>query len=182
MADEAEQVDVAIVDRAGASAGQLAPRGNQGRAGAVFEAALPFVHRVEHENVALERQVARARLRAVPERDLGLADAARVGKQPFAVEPGPGAGDDEIVRRAARNEGAAPEVAELERMIDELVVVVCDEAAARGSRPHRGRDLPVARQRTEDDRMRLAFAAVHPQAQARAVEEAALRVQKGRAH
>ena len=59
----------------------------------------------------------------MPEGDLRLADALRVGEQPLAVEVGQRAGDDELVRHAARLEAAAPEAAELDRVVDQLVVV-----------------------------------------------------------
>ena len=81
----------------------------------------------------------------MPERDRRLADALAVGQQALAVEVGQRAGHDELVLDALRLEAAAPEAAQLDRMVDELVVAVGLVAAlARGR--HRGRDLPVARQ------------------------------------
>jgi hypothetical protein len=122
----------------------------------------------------------------MPERDLRLADALRVGEQACTVEIGQRAGDHVLVRHAAGLEAAAPEAAQLHGMVDELVVARRLVRAATGpidlDRPHCGRDLPAGRQAAQLDAVRLGLAALDAQAQRGAVEEAAVRVDKGGAH
>jgi hypothetical protein len=116
-------------------------RRDQRRAGAMLEPAPALVDGVEQEQVALERRLA-AR---VPEPDRGLADPLRVGEKRLAIEVRQGAGDDELVDDARRAEAAAPEAAELDRVVDQLVVVGGNEFVRRAGRLRRegGRDLPV---------------------------------------
>ena len=71
----------------------------------MLQAAIAVVHRVEQEDVAVEA----GRRLAVPETQLRLADAARVGEQPFAIETRRRAGHHELVRHTAGLETAAPQ-------------------------------------------------------------------------
>jgi hypothetical protein len=101
---------------------------------------------VEQEHVAREGWL----LFPVPERDLGLADALGISDQALAIEIGQGTGNDEFMRHAGGLEAAAPEVAQLDRVIDDLVVVGgFVEALAGGihlDSGQRGGHPPAARQ------------------------------------
>ena len=182
MRDQAEQRRVALRQRRHALLRQVAPLGDQRRAGAVLEAAIAVIDRVEHEHVALERRL--RFLAAVPERDLRFADLLRVVDQALAIEARPRAGDDELVR---------PRHAPRMRRARTSRARTGDRPARRSRRPrrhpfdvlargHRRRHLPAARQLAERDRMRLVLAALDAQAQAGAVEEAARRIEKRCAH
>jgi len=122
----------------------------------------------------------------VPEPDLHVANALRVGEQPRAVEVRQRAGDHVLVRYAVRLEPAAPEAAELDRVVDQFVVIGRLIAAPPRrvdlQRAQRGPDLPAGGQPTQLESVRLGFAALDAQAQRSGVEEAAPRVEKGRAH
>ncbi len=148
----------------------------------MLEAAVAIVDGIQQEQVALERRAAVG----MPEGDLGFADLPGVGEQPVGVEIGQRAGDDEPVLDAMRLERAAPETPEFDGVVDELVVVVCLEGGATGNvgidRAHRRRHLPRRRQRADLQPMRLVLASFDAQAQAGAVEEAAVRIEKGGAH
>ncbi len=190
VADQPQQRDIAVAGARHAQARQVLARGDQGGAGAVLEAAVAVFRRVEHEHVARERRLAAA----VPEADLLVADALGVGQQARAVELRPRAADDELVHDTARRELAAPERAQLERVVGELVVVgrLEDLRARRLRAPgrlrarvdprHPGGDVPTRRQLVQLDAMRLGGAAVDRQAQAGAVEEAAVVAEPGGAH
>ena len=190
MSDQPEHADVAVarlglrrhaLGRLGGSAArQVAPRRDQGGARSVLEAAAAVFERVEQEQVAFEGRPGAA----VPEGDLCLAEALRVGEEPLAVEIGQGAGDDELVGHAGRVEAAAPEPAELDRMVDERVVVGCDElvGGGAGTSVERRRHLPARRKPRQRDHVGLAFLPFDPQADAGAVEEPARRIEKRGAH
>ena len=180
VADEAEQPDVAVAGIGAGRRQQVAPVRDQRRAGAVLEAAMALLDRVEQEQVARERR--RGATFAVPERDLRGADAPHVGEQPRTVETRQRAGDDERVPHPAGLEAAAPEAAELERVVDELVVVGGLEVVAPRRRRHCGGHLPVSGQPGERHAVALVLAAVDAQEHAGAVEEAAPRVEVGAAH
>ena len=136
MGDQAEDADVAVarlgagrraVARVGAgTARQVSPCRDERGTRAVLEPAAAVLEGVQHEDVAIERGASGA----VPEADLGLAQPARVGEETVAVEIGQRAGDDELVDHAGSIEAAAPEAAELDRMVDELVVVGGDVLVA----------------------------------------------------
>ena len=122
----------------------------------------------------------------MPEPDRRLADALGVGQQALPIKARQGARHDELVGHTAGFELAAPEVAQLDRMVDQFVVVGGLEfgRAARCACccPHRGGDLPLRRQLADLQALRLAVSAMHPQQQAGAVEKAASGVEKRRPH
>ncbi len=195
VADQPQQRDVAVAGARHAQARQVLAGGDQRRAGAMLQAAVAVLGGVEHEHVARERRL----VAAVPEADLLVADALGVGQQARAVELRPRAADDELVHDAAGRELAAPERAQLERMVGELVVVGGFEdlragrlrshalgglrrAGARIDARHPGGNVPARRQLVQLDAMRLGRAAGYGQAQAGRVEEAAVVAQPGRAH
>ena len=197
VADQAEHVRITIARlgpgaRVGAARGHVAPRRDQRGAGAVLQAAVAVFDEVVQEHVALERRAgcarrtATPRLRPVPERDLRFANALGINEQAFAVEVGQRVRNDVLVRHAAHREVAAPEAAQLDRVVGQLVVV----RAAVGAAPcsidlqcrHGGCDLPAGRQRLQLHAVRRGLAALDTQAHAGAVEEAPARVEKGSAH
>ncbi len=83
---DAEVSGIAGVDEAGP--GQVAPVGDQGRAGAVLQAAVTLFDHIEHEHIAAKRRFAPA----MPEANLLGADAPGIGQQAIAVKTRPGAG------------------------------------------------------------------------------------------
>src|SRR5690606_22113941 len=121
--------------------------------------------------------------------DLRLAKLPEIGRDALevAVEP---PGDDEPVRDAARVELGLLERGNLERMVDQLVVVVgaiAPEAALVDcDRPHRRRDAPFGatriRRRLELDLDRLALPVLRHQEQRGAVEETAAGIEECAAH
>ncbi|MCY1513852.1 hypothetical protein D9M68_483710 [compost metagenome] len=195
VADEAQQRGVALgLLLLFAAQRQVAAVADERGGVAVLEPAVAVVHRVEHEHVAVDRQLrpaALAGLVAVPEADLGFADGLGVGNEAIAVERGRGARDHEAVRHAAGLELGAPEGAHLDRAVGQFVVAggaVAAEAVLVGLRRHeRGGARPargVGRQRGRHDlqRMRRLGLALDTQADAGAVEEAARGVEPGGAH
>jgi hypothetical protein len=111
----------------------------------------------------------------VPERDRRLADARASASSVSPSKSGSApATTNSCGTPAARS--AAPEAAELDRMVDELVVVGGDErCAARPAAARASSRLPSRREAGERERVRLALAALDAQAHAGAVEEAARR-------
>jgi len=87
---------------------------------AVLEPAVAFVAGVEHKQVVPK---GRRLVHAVPELDTGLADGLGVAQQACAIKTRPGAADHEPVRDAAHAERSAPEPAQLDGAIGQLVVV-----------------------------------------------------------
>ena len=99
---------------------------NQGSGIAVLQAAIAFVNRIEHEQVGAVRHRPPGLLGGlarVPKFDGCLANFLGVGQQAGTVETRWCAGHHKAVRQAARLEGAAPEPAQLNRAVDQLVVV-----------------------------------------------------------
>ncbi|EWS52866.1 hypothetical protein X551_04348 [Methylibium sp. T29] len=176
VADQAQQRHVAVGRRLHAVARQVAAVGDQRGAGAVLQAAVAVVHRVEQKDVALERRL----LAAVPEGDLRLADAPGVGQQALAVEAGQHSGHDELVRHPRRLEAAAPEAAQLHRVVDQFVVA--GRLVVRAGERQRCCDLPAPGQPGDPQPVRLVLASVHAQEHAGAVEEAAPGIEVGRTH
>jgi hypothetical protein len=178
VADQAQQAQIAGVVAGGAGARQLAAPRQQRRAGAVLQAALAFVGGAQQKDVALERRPAAP----MPESDLGPAQACRVGEQPRAVETGPGAGNDHFMRHAGHVEGAAPERAEFERVVDQFGIVGGLETLAHAAAVHRGGHVPARRQPAQAQALGLHRAALGGQEQAGAVEKSARLVEPGTAH
>ena len=184
MAEQTQQPEVAVAQRAAGKLGPLARQvtacGNQRGAGAVLQAAITLGHRVEQEDIAIERRCGVG----MPESDLALADAARVDQQALAVKAWQSTGNDDFVVDVAGLEAAAPEIAQLDRVVDQLIVVSRLELQADAVRRdrHRGGHLPTGRQSPQAQAVRLGVAAVDPQAQAGAVEEASARIEKCSSH
>ena len=106
------------------------------------------------EQIAVER---RGDLRrAAEEIDLPLADAREIAREPLEIGVLP-AGDRDLVAHAARGERGEREIAHLDRMVDQLVVVrraIAAEAVRRRAvRGQRRRDAPVrvSRRRRAND-------------------------------
>jgi hypothetical protein len=188
VADEAQQLGVAFARLqllvALAHARQVAPAADEGGGVAVLQPAVAVVHHVEQEHVAGERRAAFA----VPEGDGLLADAPHVAHQALAVERGRRARDHQPVRHAARGEADAPERAHFHGAVHQLVIAVRAvgaEARARGVVRGQARGQRPAGHGARAHHfqvVRLVFLAVHAQAQAGAVEEAARGVQPRGAH
>jgi hypothetical protein len=160
---------------------QVAARRDQRRAGAVLEAAVAVVDRVQHEHVALERRL----LAVVPERDGGsqMRCVSAIRRSPSKSGSAPATtsscGTPWALKRPRQKRPSRPDV-------DQLVVVgrLAGAAALRVDlqRRHRAGDLPVARQALDLQAVRLVLAPFDTQRHAGAVEEAAPRVQESGAH
>ena len=124
----------------------------------------------------------------MPKTNGGLADFLCVGQQPVTVKGGQSPRHHKAVRHAAGVEAAAPERAQFHRAVHQFVVirglvkakaffVGFERCQARGGLP-----TGLALHSLQLQLMRRVFLPVHPQAQARAIEKAALAVQPGGAH
>ena len=188
VAAQAEKALVAGADFGHAAMGQVVARGEQRGRGAVFEPAVAVAD--DHG----EEDVARHGRRAAEQVDLPLADACEVGTQARGVAVVP-AGEDHIVGDAAGGEGGEGEVAHLDRVVDQRVVIlgpVEAKAVARGGAVDAGGfgqcggDTPLANglphRRTQVDQAGLLFLPLDREEQAGAVEEAVGLVQMRAAH
>src|SRR5690606_8896288 len=129
------------------------------------------------------------RRRAAEEVDLRFAELLEIGRDALevAIES---PGDDEPMRNAGRVELDLVERGDLERMIDQLVVVgraIASEAPlVDRDRTHRRRDAPLGatgiRRRLEVELDGLALSILRNQKQRRAVEERAPRIEERAAH
>ena len=188
MADQAQQggVALAIGHRIAALARQVAPGGDQRGAGPVLQPAVAVSHGIEQKHIALQRRLGLGNTRAggVPKVDLLGADALGIGQQPRAVKARQCAGHHKLMRYTAGLEVAAPEPAQLNRVVEQLVVVggLEDQGLAVSRRGHRRGHLPARRQPAELQAVRFGLTTQHPQAQAAAVEKPALGVEKRRPH
>jgi hypothetical protein len=141
----------------------------------MLEASMSLTRRCYLEQVAVDRCTARRR--AAEEIDVPLTQPAEVAREALEV-PLLTAGDRDFVRDAARRKRSECEVADLDRMIDQLVVVrrvIATESLRRGGIPRQRRcDAPVhefgARRRRNLDAARNLLVSVGTQEYAGAVE------------
>ena len=150
----------------------------------MFQAAIAVVNGIEHEEVIFDWRLALA----VPEADGGLADFLGVGQQAFAVKRWRGTRHHEAVGHAAGGELPAPEGSHFDRAVHQFVVVACRIHAKApfvdGLRRQPRGDRPVGGGRSAGDFecMGCILLAMHTQAHAGAIEEAARGIQPSRAH
>src|SRR5690606_29017634 len=156
---------------------------DQARRRAMLEAAVAVADGKAEEPVPIERR------RPAEEVDLRLAELAEVRGDSLEIRI-EAARDHEPMRNAGRVEVHALEAADLERMIDQLVValgaVAAETALVDGDGQHRGCDAPILAAlvvwRLELELDRLAPVPLGDQEQARAVEVRAAPVEVSAAH
>ena len=184
MARESEKAPVVVRDFRDPGLRQFVALAQQARARAMFEAAVTVADGRDLEQVAVE---GRAAVRCAAEKvALPLADAGEVAGEAIEIAAMPAA-DRDVVLRAAGLERRCGEVAHLDRMIDQLIVVRRVIAAEAGRRAFvagkRGRHAPrasgVAVGRDDLDLAPAIRAAVRAEEYGRAVEVAARCVEVG---
>ncbi len=85
----------------------------------MFEAPIAVFDRVQQKDIPLERRAQPG----MPEADLRFANASGIGNQPLAIEIGQCTADNEFMRNTMRNKTAAPELTQLDRMVDQFIVI-----------------------------------------------------------
>jgi len=116
MADQPQQLHIAIAGLVHADAWQVGAAADQGGGIAVFQAAIAVVCHIQHEHIAGMRGRA-------PEGNFGLANLLGVGQQALAIERCRGSRHDKAMGHAAGVEVAAPESPHLDGTVHQLVVV-----------------------------------------------------------
>ena len=95
----------------------------------MLQPAKAFIHRVQHEDIALVRRVLASGFGggfiAVPKHDFGFANLFRIGNEPVFVERRQGPSHHQLVRHTAGGELSTPEGAHFHRAVHQLVVVRC---------------------------------------------------------
>ena len=125
VADEAQQRGVTLAAAFVAHTRQVAPGADQGGGVAVFQPAITVVHGIQHKHVVRVRRFATR----VPEPDFRFANLLGIGQQPRPVKRGCRTGHHKAVGYTTGLELTAPEMAQLERVVYQRVVIVCHIAA-----------------------------------------------------
>ncbi len=149
----------------------------------MFQPAIAFTERIDHEDVAIDRT------RPAKEPQVVLAQLLEIACEPCHVRLMT-SGDRDPMRHAVGGEPRLGERPQFHRMIDQLVVVggavQTEPARIKLDRRHRSDRAPAPirgpDRRAQQHRRRLVFAAEYARKQAGAVEETALGVEPGATH
>src|SRR5207249_1812899 len=126
VARKPEKVEVIVTHFRATARRQFVAAAEQAGARAVLEAAVAVAHHGELKQIAIERR--RAVRRAAEKVNVPLTNAREIAREALDIGVLP-SGERDLVTHAARGEGGKREVAHLDRMIDQRVVVLRTIAA-----------------------------------------------------